>query len=1251
MWSAEARAEAMGRRGTRQADRIPKALADGYFQPDELSFEQLLALAVDHARLLRFPGQEQIPLAGRSDWEDLLMADEAVLIARILTLDLRAVDTDFRRFLEAYRQSGHTLPQLGAPLDIPAYRLARQLDAWSTRLATMPGQLAASLAEKLDALIVPGLVRELADLAAFLEHQGSPDAKSLYAGMRPLWPRGRIDQDPAHPPPGSDGPEAGERFLRGNFHAFHKAAVVLKRAAADALAESMATGRHDPAVGLYMAFISLYRQARAEANRFTQRHLDFYYRDVLGFRPKPAVADHTYLILGQDGTARHVPIPRGTAFSAGTDAHGLPLVFTADRETQVGKPRVAELRTLFFEKNPLISPEREFGLATGGKAATLPLANEADASRRAWPLFGAPKSHSDKALGEDANLGFALASPVLLLQEGYRDIDIDFDVVLETSRPGAETDTESDFRSVPLGEWLGELAQATGTTPLDAFIKTFRGMFRISLTTEKGWREVAEYLPHSAALEPGKGGEALGIRIRLGPDAEAVVPYSRTIHGGGYDTPFPVLRFTLNPATYLYPYTLLSRLLLRQVNIRVTVRGVKRLLVYNQLGQLDANTPFTPFGPSPSLGAYFQVGAQEAAQKRLSDLELELEWGDLPQTRGGFPEHYEAYDQPPANTDFRVGISTLKGGKWLPEEEVQRPQAPLFARQEDPSAPPDTIPDRQTLSCRQVVPLARPSAQLLEGGEYGYTPATKDGFCRLTLCSPDQAFGHRAYPPLLTRVLTDNARLRKPRLQKALPLAPYTPLIRSIALNYRAVATLTLDRVTPASRETGQAADHDRLFHIHPFGVDRVTPRSHRRIALLPDYPAQGNLFIGLEGDEPAGPLNLLFHLREDSDPSLEHQPSPPVWWYLVGNQWKRLDPARVCADGTRGFLSTGIVELDLPADMDRHHSVMPDGLYWLAVSVDDHPEALCSAYGIHAQALRVSRHLDEGTSYGGGELAAGLIKTSLGALPGINRISQPLTSTGGMPPEPPDRFKARVGERLRHKSRASLPWDYERLVLDQFPGIHMVKCFPNLVDDPEPARQVRPGHLLVVVVPDLEREASAHLSPQTSRLLLGEIHEYLTKRASPFARIQVRNPDYEHIQARCAVKLAVGAAGNQVQALNQAIVDYLSPWKTGGSDMRFGWRIRCLDLQAFIRNQPYVELVTRFSLLRVAGPRQDLFQLDDTVRQSGEQWLEVAPLQPWSLAVPFPRQHIETTESLKPVPPERTGLGQLEIGTTLIIS
>ena len=72
------------------------------------------------------------------------------------------------------------------------------------------------------------------------------------------------------------------------------------------------------------------------------------------------------------------------------------------------------------------------------------------------------------------------------------------------------------------------------------------------------------------------------------------------------------------------------------------------------------------------------------------------------------------------------------------------------------------------------------------------------------------------------------------------------------------------------------------------------------------------------------------------------------------------------------------------------------------------------------------------------------------------------MPSFGGRPPETPATYPARLGERLRHKERAVQPWDYERLVLERFPPLWMVRALPA-----RDASGAAPGSTLVVVGAD----------------------------------------------------------------------------------------------------------------------------------------------------------------------------------------
>lgn len=1269
--------------GTSQLDRIPRAASD-YFHLDEMAFEQLLSMAVDYTKLLRFHRSNDLSDAQvaqeQNYWEDIFLADEAPVIAQILTTNLAKFDADFRKVLVVLQHNHFKLSGDYDPNQLPTYRLAKMLNAWFVRLRVIEGNISRSFSQQLGGMITQDLAHELFTLSGYLEQFNTNIPDIFRKDFHQSWFTLHPEEERSHFEITND--EEAERFLRGNFHAFYKALALLKNAAAVSLSNSLESKEHSPAVGLFMSFLKLFRKVQGTINRFTERHLDFYYHDVLKLNPRMAEPDRTYLLFSQDTSKRHVLVQKGTTFSAGLDKSSRDIIFAADNDVLISKTRIGALRTLYFESNPLISPEKHFGFVTSGKTNSIPLPGDIqfETTDRAWPLLGAPKEKTHVMTSVDAKLGFALSSPILLLQEGIRDITLSFDF-----EQIANHDTDNIF-----GDWLTKLADLTKTrileelqetddisAELDTFYKTFRDMFCISLTTEQGWLQVKEYLPQSMAIAPDNIDHSLVIKIRLPSEAAPITPYNSAIHGKGYDAKYPIIRFELNPASYLYPYSLLSKLNLHTVDIEVAVTGVKNVLIYNHLGQLDAKTPFNPFGPIPALGSYFLVGSEETAQKHLTDLEVKLEWGDLPSDKDGFAGHYADYKKKFDNDVFEVAITALKGGKWHPLNSAEHPKEKLFASKDSETEKSERqkISKNSMLSCQSVVALSIPSEKILNGEPLAYTQQTRDGFFKFTLSAPEHAFGHKEYPSLLTRVLTENARFKKVKYAKPTPRAPYTPLIESIELDYRAGVTINMDHANLA----GGVRKHEKMYHIHPFGTEYISPQSHRRIHLIPEYDSAGNLFIGLDGDDLSGSLSLLFHLREDSSPGNAIQPSIPVWSYLAANGWQLLDNSSVRKDGTSGFISSGIIEIDLPADICRGHDIMPSEFAWLKVSVQSHPEALCSAYGIYTQALLVRRSLtNEQRIEHFDPIPSQSIKSSQISIPGITQISQPIPSFAGKQKETPLQLKTRAGERLRHKQRANVNWDYEHLILEQFPEIFMAKCFSAFsADSMTDETYACPGSVLIAVVPKPQQNSNRNLQPLADKYLLRDIRKYVQSISSPFARIEVRNPDYEQIHVRCSVKCNTHMTGDHLVTLNQAITKFLSPWEQIGLQTFFGWRIRSYDVESYIQHLDYIDYVTGFSMLRVASENGDRYLLEDTATgsdqlspefsghrawskairaphipedTSGQLLAEFCPTRPWSIAVPVNQHHIDIIDEPTSSPPKKTGVNDLVIGNTFIL-
>jgi hypothetical protein len=201
-------------------------------------------------------------------------------------------------------------------------------------------------------------------------------------------------------------------------------------------------------------------------------------------------------------------------------------------------------------------------------------------------------------------------------------------------------------------------------------------------------------------------------------------------------------------------------------------------------------------------------------------------------------------------------------------------------------------------------------------------------------------------------------------------------------------------------------------------------------------------------------------------------------------------------------------------------------------------------------------------------------------------------------------------------------------------------------------AGRPRPGSVLVVVVPQWQGAGGECDELMLSSVELTRIRRFLAQRSSPFVRIEVRNPVYERIQVRCTVKFAGGfQSGYFVNRLNREISDYICPWQAGGYGARFGWRIRKKDIESRLRELDYVDFISNFSMLHISQDAQGRYRLEDTARDKTDPQVQVEPRFPWSLALPVRQHYIETMTTAEAIEPEVTGVDELEVGTTFIIT
>jgi hypothetical protein len=442
-----------------------------------------------------------------------------------------------------------------------------------------------------------------------------------------------------------------------------------------------------------------------------------------------------------------------------------------------------------------------------------------------------------------------------------------------------------------------------------------------------------------------------------------------------------------------------------------------------------------------------------------------------------------------------------------------------------------------------------------------------------------------------------------------LPNEPYTPFIEALTLDYQACISeefnLALDPGNPAKAEEllgNFNKQKVQLFQEGPFGfaqqhnflknsLNFLNSPNHKKIYLEPFYPHHGEFFIGLSNAAPQQTVSILFQFASGSENPLAYSNKEEEikFWILASNEWRQLESAHLLKNTTNEFLQPGIFRFVIPKEATSKNTILPEGLIWLRVTLPPgtEPDAICKLLSIHTQAVEATfdnkgnnlQHLDS-------SLPAGTISKMIGRPAGIKNVSQPYNSFDGRPEEKSDEFYKRVSERLRHKQRAVSIWDYEALVLEQFPEIHKVRCLNHTrvisTSGSTELKELAPGCVTVVVIPDLNnKNAFNPLQPRVSRNTLSKVMDYINPLSSKQVVIEVINPLYEEVILNFKVVFHDGYDPNYYKTqLNSDLVAYLSPWMgRKAKEIQFGTYLYDSMVIHFIDALPYVDMITDFSM------------------------------------------------------------------------
>jgi len=645
------------------------------------------------------------------------------------------------------------------------------------------------------------------------------------------------------------------------------------------------------------------------------------------------------------------------------------------------------------------------------------------------------------------------------------------------------------------------------------------------ITGEKGWIETNVSFPNR---EEG----FLRFVLNIPATEPAIVAASEKIHETTLYPKLPVVEIICAADAY----DIFSDITLQHMHVAVAANNMSNTKINAAGAQVDASKPFNLFGPLPAAGASAVIDVREAVAKNNPVVTLSAKW------------------QVPDSTFSE--ISKITGHTWLATERLQN------------GAWSSVVKTFSGTTTHSINITGLQKQNITDWGE-AYSGKSTQGYIRLRLSSN---MGHANYANEVAQAIIK----ADPPKSAVIPKPYYTPAFEYLRLTYTANTG-----IIGLSQTANPPQTNTHFYHITPFGAYPADGNAQQidNPCLLMKIANEGALHVGVKNITGGQTLTLLVHVREGSANPLKAR-QEVSWQMLHNNRWVTPE---VWEDGTGGLIRSGIVRVVLPHNFKPQSRYMGDDIFWLRATVAQHVDAVCRVVGVWAQGLKLAISSTEyAPAHFEKPLAAGSISKLKQGNASIKKITQPFDSHNGRPVEKPSAFYTRVSERLRHKNRGISMWDYERLVLENFPTISKVKAqshtryyVDELTNDIEYS-ETAPGHIAIVCVPFGNNNLTAAMRPYTPVNVLDDVKKSLLTIMPEWATLHVRNPQYDEVSVDFNVRFRPEFTDTifYLKTLEEDLKNYLSPWLQSTTNIEFERSVHKSSIINFLDERPYVDYV-----------------------------------------------------------------------------
>ena len=525
---------------------------------------------------------------------------------------------------------------------------------------------------------------------------------------------------------------------------------------------------------------------------------------------------------------------------------------------------------------------------------------------------------------------------------------------------------------------------------------------------------------------------------------------------------------------------------------------------------------------------------------------------------------------------------------------------------------------------------------------------------RIQLQKPNDGFGNDLYSKVVNLVGQKNSQIilklaKNPEKNinlHSMPNLAFTPEIGGLEVHYTAQTDIDFTELLCLSKVNNNYPFE--LFYLDSFACYPVynaqgsilLQRSFKELTKKDNVCADPNgikLFAGIEFDsvmyialeQITAPcqLSVFFELAESltvQEPSASQEPSagqefsieqepsteslypdkkqtdtPSLYYFcLTDAGWQ---PLTVLSDETNNFNCSGIIEFDIPVNINNQSVLMAGNEYWLAIGVNG--QINTEAIYVNTQVIKVHRAKNEAEQSDielplidtltnpviNPSIKPGMASESISApvspISQIDSILQPFPSFNGIANENEKQFYKRVSHRIGDKDRSSSGHNYINMALQADDKLFYCKVLKDK------AGVVSLG--LVNGYNHVSHPNAFEPSVNTCRMLA--IQQFIEKRSSPFAQIQVKNLRPFSIKVSAVINCAISRRNTICQQLEQALTLFLSPWiESNQQQLEIDKGLTSSEIMDFIISQPGVDEVISVTLLDNCDNEFLLSILDD---------------------------------------------------------